>query len=94
MTEVMRESDDDRGELILTALRLESLRQTSMPVSAYMEKAFGYQGFRRYVAFTRTRSGFLYWTDGIEDGLSAVAVWDRFLNHPLIRPHLGDCRFN
>jgi len=63
-----------------------------MPVSPYMEKAFGYHGFRRYVAFTRTRFGFLYWMDGIEDGLSVVAIWDRFLNHPLIHPHLGDCR--
>ncbi len=34
----MRESDDDRGELILTALRLESLRETSMPVSRTWRK--------------------------------------------------------
>lgn len=35
----MQESDDDGGELIFAALRLEPMRQTSMPVAPCMEGA-------------------------------------------------------
>jgi len=89
----MREPVDENGELIFTACRLEPMRKTSMPVAPCMERAFGYCGSRRCVVFTRTRFGLVYWMDGVDDGLSVVAVWDRFLNHPLIHPHISGCRF-
>ena len=89
----MHESGEDSGELIFAACRLEPMRKTSMPVAPCMERAFGYCGSRRFVVFTRTRFGLVYWMDGVDDGLSVVAVWDRFLNHPLIHPHISGCRF-
>ena len=89
----MRESIDESGELIFTACRLEPMRKTRMPVAPCMERALGYCGSRRFVVFTRARFGLVHWMDGIDDGLSVVAVWDRFLNHPLIHPHISGCRF-
>src|SRR3989442_7377549 len=89
----MREPVDENGELIFTACRLEPMRKTSMPVAPCMERAFGYCGSKRFVVFTRTRFGLVYWMDGVDDSLSVVAVWDRFLNHPLIHPHISGCRF-
>ncbi len=88
----MRESSEDSRELF-AACRLEPMRKTRMPVAPCMERALGYHGSRRLVIFTRTRAGLVHWTDGVDDGLSVVAVWDRFLNHPLIHPHISDCRF-
>ena len=89
----MHESGEDSGELIFAACRLEPMRKTRMPVAPCMERALGYLGSRRLVIFTRTRFGLVHWTDGVDDGLSVVAVWDRFLNHPLIHPHISGCRF-
>ena len=89
----MHESREDSGELIFAACRLEPMRKTRMPVAPCMERALGYRGYRRLVIFTRTRFGLVHWTDGVDDGLSVVAVWDRFLNHPLIHPHISGCRF-
>ena len=89
----MRESIDESGELIFTACRLEPMRKTRMPVAPCMERALGYCGSRRFVVFTRARFGLVLWMDGIDDGLSVIAVWDRFLNHPLIHPHISGCRF-
>ena len=89
----MREPVDENGELIFTACRLEPMRKTRMPVAPCMERALGYCGSRRFVVFTRARFGLVHWMDGIDDGLSVIAVWDRFLNHPLIHPHISGCRF-
>src|SRR6184192_2399032 len=89
----MHESGEDSGELIFAACRLEPMRKTRMPVAPCMERALGYCGSRRLVIFTRTRFGLVHWTDGVDDGLSVVAVWDHFVNHPLIHPHIRGCRF-
>jgi hypothetical protein len=89
----MPEPEDDGNEILSTALQLEPLRRTRMPVAPFMEDVFGYYGGRRYVAFTSVRPRLVYWTDGIEDGYSVLAIWDRFLRHPLVSPHLEDCRF-
>ena len=89
----MDESGEDSGELIFAACQLEPMRKTSMPIAPCMERALGYRGSRRLVIFSRTRSSLVHWTDGVDDGLSVVAFWDRFLNHPLIHPHIRECRF-
>ncbi len=89
----MYESGEDSGQLIFAACRLEPMRKTRMPVAPCMERALGYRGSRRLVIFTRTRFGLVHWTDGVDDGLSVVAVWDHFVNHPLIHPHIRGYRF-
>src|SRR5207302_9904456 len=89
----MHESGEDSGELIFAACRLEPMRKTRMPVAPCMERALGYLGSRRLVIFTRTRFGLVHWTDGVDDGISVVAAWDRFLNHSLFHPPLLVCLF-
>ena len=89
----MHESGEDSGELIFAACRLKSMRKTRMPVAPCMERALGYCGSRRLVIFATTRFGLVHWTDGVDDGLSVVAVWDHFVNHPLIHPHIRGCHF-
>jgi hypothetical protein len=85
-------SDECDRELLLATLKLEPLRKTNMPVAPCMEKALGYRGFRRVVAFKVAEPGLIYWIDGIDDGLAEVSLLDRFLTHPLIAPHLSTCR--
>jgi hypothetical protein len=85
-------SDECDRELLLATLKLEPLRKTNMPVAPCMEKALGYGGFRRFVAFTLAEPGLTYWMDGIDDGLAEVSLLDRILTHPLIAPHLSSCR--
>ena len=89
----MHEAGEESGELIFPACRLKRMRKTRMPVAPFMERALGYCGSRRLVIFTRTPFGLVHWTDGVDDGLSVVAVWDPFVNHPLIHPHIRGCRF-
>jgi hypothetical protein len=84
---------DEDLELLLTAFELEPLRRTKMPVAPFLENVLGYDGCRRFVAFTKSRSGLVYWTDGVEDGYAFVVIWDRFITHPVIAPHVSDCRF-
>jgi len=81
---------NERPELVSNAaLGLEPLRLTDMPVPPCMEKAFGYRGSYRFVGFAKVGPGLVHWTDGLMDGLASVAIWDTFLNHPLIVPHFG-----
>jgi len=53
-----------------------------------MERSLGYPGYRRYVSFTRNESEAVYWTDGIDHGCTHVDIWESFIKHPLIGPHL------
>jgi hypothetical protein len=77
-------SDECDRELLLATLKLEPLRRTNMPVAPCIEKALGYHGVRRVVAFKVAEPGLIYWMDGIDDGLAEVGLLDRILNHPLI----------
>ncbi len=74
-------SDECDRELLLAILKLEPLRKTNMPVAPCMEKALGYRGFRRVVAFKVAEPGLIYWMDGIDDGLAEVSLLDRILTH-------------
>jgi hypothetical protein len=85
-------SDEYNRELLLATLKLEPLHKTNMSVAPNMEKALGYRGFRRCVAFKVAEPGLIYWMDGIDDGLAEVSLLDRFLTHSLIAPHLNTCR--
>jgi hypothetical protein len=87
-------SDGYDRELLLATLKLEPLRKTNMPVAPCMEKALGYRGFRRCVAFKVAEPGLIFWMDGIDDGLAEVSLLECFLNHPLIAPHVSTCRLD
>jgi hypothetical protein len=50
-----------------------------------MEKALGYHGFRRGVAFKVAEPGLIYWVDGIDDGFAEVSLLDRFPHSPTHR---------
>jgi len=88
----MFEQDYDDEIVLLETLLLDPVRQTRIPVAPCMEVALGYRGARRFVAFQTHRSELVYWTDGVEDGWSVVTIWDQFVNHPLIAPHLRGYR--
>jgi hypothetical protein len=90
----MYQSDEDDRELLFETLKLEPLRKTSMPVAPCMERALGYPGFRRCVAFKVAGPDLIYWLDGIDHGFAEVGLLDRFLSHPLIAPHLRTCRLD
>lgn len=63
-----------------------------MPVAPSMERSLGYPGYRRYVSFTRNECEEVYWTDGIDHGCTNVGIWESFVKHPLIGPHLDGYR--
>src|SRR5688572_13492078 len=88
----MFELDEEGDEAVAAAFHLEPLRPTNIPVAPCMEKALGYYGVRRYVAFM-TECDAVYWMDGIAEGWSVGDIWNRFLNHPLIAPKVDGCRF-
>ena len=55
-----------------------------------MERALGYTGERRYVAFHwSARWNSLCWSDSpFNQARSGSAVWRKFLTHPVVAPHL------
>jgi Flp pilus assembly protein TadD len=65
-------------------------RETDIPVAPSMERALGYFGVSRWVAFHRSRKlNSLCWADGRSNACrSASSVWDRFLSHPFVAPYL------
>jgi tetratricopeptide (TPR) repeat protein len=65
-------------------------RQTEIPVAPSMERALGYFGVGRWVAFHRSRRlNSLCWADSRFNACrSASSVWYRFLAHPFVAPYL------
>jgi hypothetical protein len=61
-----------------------------LPVAPMMERALGYTGERRYVAFRwSARWNSLCWSDSpFNQGRSGSMVWRKFLTHPVVAPHL------
>jgi len=68
----------------------EFFRETHMPVAPNMERALGYFGVSRWVAFHQSRKlQSLCWCDAkFNTCRSASTVWHRFLAHPFVAPHL------
>jgi tetratricopeptide (TPR) repeat protein len=64
--------------------------QTDIPVAPSMERALGYFGAGRWVAFQRSRklNGLAWADDRLNVCRSASTVWDRFLSHPFVAPYL------
>ena len=63
---------------------------TDIPVAPSMERALGYFGVSRWVAFhwSRRLKG-LCWADGrFNTCRSASGVWHRFFAHPFVAPYL------
>jgi tetratricopeptide (TPR) repeat protein len=71
-------------------LQTELFERASLPVAPMMERALGYTGERRYVAFHwSTRWNSLCWADSpFNSARSGSKVWRRFLTHPVIAPYL------
>lgn len=65
-------------------------RQTDIPVAPSMERALGYFGVSRWVAFHESRKlHALCWADArFNSCRSASTVWRRFLTHPFVAPYL------
>ena len=63
-----------------------------MPVAPSMERSLGYPGYRRFVSFTRNEGEDVYWSDGVDHGCTHVGIWESFIKHPLIGPHLDGYR--
>jgi tetratricopeptide (TPR) repeat protein len=75
------------GEKIL---RSKLFERSYMPVAPAMERALGYTGERRYVAFHWSkRWNSLCWSDSpFNSARSGSTVWRRFLGHPVVAPYL------
>lgn len=71
-------------------LRSNVFRKTNVPVAPMMERALGYTGERRFVAFhwsNRLKS--LCWADSpFGCARSGSKIWHNFLAHPVVAPHL------
>lgn len=65
-------------------------RPTEIPVAPSMERAFGYFGVGRWVAFHWSKKlKSLCWADSRSNSCrSASTVWHRFLVHPFVAPYL------
>ena len=68
----------------------EFFRETYIPVAPSMERALGYFGVSRWVAFHRSiKLHSLCWSDAKFNACrSASTVWNRFLAHPFVAPYL------
>ena len=65
-------------------------QETDIPVAPSMERALGYFGVSRWVAFHHSRRlHSLCWADAKFNACrSASTVWNRFLAHPFVAPYL------
>jgi tetratricopeptide (TPR) repeat protein len=75
------------GEKILQTKPFE---RSYLPVAPAMERALGYTGERRFVAFHWSkRWNSLCWSDSpFNSARSGSTVWRRFLGHPVVAPYL------
>ena len=71
-------------------LQTDLFDRKDLPVAPMMERALGYRGERRYVAFHwSARWNSLCWSDSpFNQGRSGSGVWRKFLTHPVVAPHL------
>ena len=71
-------------------LQTDLFDRKDLPVAPMMERALGYRGERRYVAFHwSARWNSLCWSDSpFNQGRSGSRVWRKFLTHPVVAPHL------